>query len=736
MTMNVIGQSVQRVDALDKVTGKMAYPGDLTADDALYMKVLFAGRPHARVLSIDASQALAAPGVVAVYTSEDVPVNDYGLMMPDQPVLCGPGGSKPGLDVVRFVGDQVAVIVAETEQQAAAARDLILVQYEDLPVITDPGQAMEPEAYRLFPDRPDNVLSHLLIRKGDVETAFAQSDVIVEGVYDTPMQEHAYLQPEAGFAYVDEDGVVTVQVGGQHAHRDAVQVARSLGLDQDQVRVIYPATGGAFGGREDMSVQIILGLAAWRLHQRGIDRPVKIVWSREESIIGHCKRHQFTMRHKWGATREGKIIAIQAEQISDAGAYCYTSTKVLANANMMAVGVYDVPNVRVDSYAVYTNNVPGGAFRGFGAPQAQFAAELQMDKVAEALGLDPVTIRLRNCLQEGSLLATQSVVPEGVSIEPVIKQCATAAGYVQKDDCWEPPNLPSDQGLGFACGLKNVAFSFGSPEKCTATIELHGTTHIEEVVLRHGSAEVGQGTHTVLKQMTADALGVDLDIVRLDMTDTATSEDSGSVSASRMTFMAGHSIRTTAELALEAWKDGERPVVVTHTWYAPRTTPYDPETGECVPNITYGYVAQAVQIEVDEETGQIQVLKATTANDVGRAINPQLVQGQIEGAVLQALGWTLMEDFQVRDGQVLTPHLSTYLIPTSLDVPLESECVIVEHADPRGPWGARGMGEMPFTCIAPATVSALHDASGVWLSAIPLTPERVWRALRQRNDPI
>jgi CO/xanthine dehydrogenase Mo-binding subunit len=730
MTSKVIGRSVQRVDALDKVTGRTAYPGDLTAEDTLHMKVLFAGRPHARVLSVDTSKALAAPGVVAVFTSEDVPVNDYGLMMPDQPVLVGPGGSRPGLDVVRFVGDQVAAVVAETERQAAAARELIEVQYEDLPVITDPRRAMEPDALPLHPDRPGNVLSHLLIRKGDVDAAFAQADVIVEGEYDTPMQEHAYLQPEAGLAYVDEQGVVTVQVGGQHAHRDAAQIARSLGLDEDWVRVIYPATGGAFGGREDMSVQIILGLAVLRLHQRGIERPVKIVWSREESIIGHCKRHQYTMRHKWGATRDGKIVAIQAEQIADAGAYCCTSNKVLANANLMAVGVYDVPNVHVDSYAVYTNNVPGGAFRGFGAPQAQFAVELQMDKVAEALGLDPITIRLRNCLQEGSWLATQSVVPEGVSIEEVIRKCAAAAGYVQKDDRWQLPDLPPNQGLGFACGLKNVAFSFGSPEKCTATIELHGTSSIEEVVLRHAAAEVGQGTHTVLRQMTADALGVDVDIVRLTMSDTATSEDSGSVSASRMTFMAGHSIRATAVLALQAWKDEERPAIVTHTWYAPRTTPYDPATGECVPNITYGYVAQAVQIQVDKETGQIQVLKATTANDVGRAVNPMLVEGQIEGAVLQALGWTLMEDFQVRDGQVLTPHLSTYLIPTSLDVPVESECLIVEHADPRGPWGARGMGEMPFICIAPATVSALHDASGVWLSAIPLTPERVWRALR------
>ena len=274
MTTKVIGQSVLRVDALDKVTGRTHYPGDLTTDDVLYMKELFAGRPHARVLSVDTGKALAAPGVLAVFTSEDVPVNDYGLMMPDQPVLCGPGGHRPGLDVVRNVGDQVALVVAETERQAAAALDLIDVEYEDLPFVVDPHEAMKPGAVLVHEDRQDNVLTHWLIRKGDAEAAFAEADVIIEGEYETPMQEHAYLQPEAGLAYVDDRGVVTVQVGGQEAHRDAAQIARSLGLEDDQVRVIYPATGGAFGGREDMSVQIILGLAVWRLHQRGINRPV------------------------------------------------------------------------------------------------------------------------------------------------------------------------------------------------------------------------------------------------------------------------------------------------------------------------------------------------------------------------------------------------------------------------------------------------------------------------------
>jgi len=725
MTTKTIGQSTRRVDAQAKVTGQALYPGDLAMPGMLHMKVLFANRPHARILSIDTSQAEACTGVVAVFTARDVPVNEYGLMMNDQPVLCGPGSDKPGAGVVRFVGDQVALVVAETEKAAAAARDLIGVEYEDLPVITDPREAMRPDAVQIHPDKPGNIVAQYLIRKGDVEAAFAEADVIVEGEYFTPMQEHAYLQPEAGLAYIDEEGRVTVQVAGQHAHRDGEQIAHALGLPDEQVRVIYPAIGGAFGGREDMSVQIILALAAWKLH-----RPVKIIWSREESIIGHCKRHQYFMRHKWGAKSSGRIIAVQAELVSDAGAYCYTSNKVLANANLMAIGVYDIPNVHVDSYAVYTNNVAAGAFRGFGAPQAIFAAEQQIDRLAEKLSLDPITIRLRNCLREGSLLASQSPVPEGVSIAPVIERCAEAAGYKQEEGSWQKPDFADGRGIGFACGLKNVAFSFGSPERCSATIELHGEAEIEEVVLRHAAAEVGQGTHTVLAQMAAEALGVPPQKVRLAMSDTATSDDSGSASASRMTFMAGHAIRGAADLALQFWRDEKRPAIASYTWHAPATTPYDPETGECVPNITYGYLAQAIELEVDAETGQIRVLKVTTANDVGRAVNPLLVEGQIEGAVMQALGWALLEDFQVKDGQVLTPQLSTYLIPTSLDMPEEVKSLVLEYPDPIGPWGVRGMGEMPFICVAPAVVSGVHDATGVRFSSLPLTPERVWRGLQ------
>ncbi len=363
-----IGQSLPRVDARGKVTGQSLYPGDIDLPDMLHMKMLFAGRPHAQIKRVDVSTAEVHPGVVAVFTAKDVPVNEYGLILPDQPVLCGPGSSKVGADRVRFVGDQVALVVAESEAIASQGRDLISVDYADLPVVDDARDALDGSGPLLFPEKGTNVFCSYRIRKGDAAAAMRQAEVVVEGEYHTPFQEHAYLQPEAGLAYIDEQGRVTVIVAGQWTHEDQDQIAHALGLTHEQVRVIYPAIGGAFGGREDMSVQIILALAAWRLHQRGISRPVKTIWSREESIIGHHKRHVFHFRTRWGATREGKLVAAEVDITQDGGAYAYTSTKVLGNATLMCTGPYEIPNVSVDSRSVYTNNLPGGAFRGFGGP--------------------------------------------------------------------------------------------------------------------------------------------------------------------------------------------------------------------------------------------------------------------------------------------------------------------------------------------------------------------------------
>jgi CO/xanthine dehydrogenase Mo-binding subunit len=726
MSMSLIGQSIPRSDALGKVTGSAEYSGDLDMKGMLFMKMLFAERPHARVRSINTAAAEAADGVQLLLTSKDVPINEYGLQIPDQPVLCGPGSSKPDADRVRFVGDQVAAVVADTEASAHAAVGLIRVEYEDLPIIADAEAGMRPGAAILHPDRGDtNVCVHYKIRKGDIDAGFAASHVIVEGEYRTPVQEHAYLQPEAGLSYFDEEGRLTIACGGQWTDADRASIAHAIGLPEDRVRVVYPAIGGAFGGREDLSVQIVLALATLRT-----GRPVKIIWTRRESIIGHGKRHAVLLRAKWGATRDGKLVAVQNEIIADAGAYMYTSNKVLGNAAITSTGPYFIPNVMTDVYGVYTNNIPAAAFRGFGAPQALFMAEGQLNKLAERLGIDPVELRLKNALRDGLTLGVGTPAPRPVSVPQVIEAAARRFDW-KKKPVQDPATQqgPTMTGRGFAAGFKNVGFSFGYQENSWAKVEIHGKSEISQVIVHHAGAEVGQGTHTVMAQMAAEAVNVSPAIVRVIPSDSASQKNAGSASASRLTFMAGNAIKGAAETALRKWKSEERPAIAEFTYLAPKTTHFDEETGYSTPNFSYAYSAEAVEVEVDTETGQVKVLRVVVADDVGRAINPDLVVGQIEGAVVQAHGYAITEEMKTRDGRVLTDQLSTYLLPTILDIPKQVESVIVEVPEPNGPWGARGLGEIPFLPYVPAVAAAIHDAIGVWIDEFPFTPERVLRAL-------
>ncbi len=755
MKYNVVGQSTQRSDARAKVTGAAQYPGDFVMEGMLHMKLLFAGRPHARVLSIDTAQAAALPGVVAVFTSQDVPVNEYGLQYPDQPVLCGPPpltspplGGKEGADVVRFIGDQIAAVVAETEAIAAQALALIHVEYEDLPLLTDPREALKPDAPLLHPPYPGiaihpelvfegNLVSRHRIRRGDVDTAWMGADVIVEAEYEIPGQEHAYLQPEAGLAYLDEAGRVTVVVAGQWAHEDRHAIAHALALPEEQVRVIYPAIGGAFGGREDMSVQIVLALAAWKLR-----RPVRIEWSREESIVGHHKRHRAFARARWAATRDGKLLAAETEVIADAGAYVYTTNKVMGNLVLTVNGPYTLPHIKTDVLAAYTNNIPGGAFRGFGAPQGNFIAESQMNKLAEALGMDPVEFRLRNLAHKGAPMPWGRPLPDDArGLTDCLITVAKALGWQKTDAGWNAPTIgprPNDpsylwRGMGIALAFKNIGFSFGYQDNAWAAIELRGDKEIEEAIVFAASSDVGQGTRTVICQMAAEALDLPLDKVRLEPTDTAITGSSGSCSASRMTYMIGNAVRGAAAIALTDWGDEERPARGEYTYLAPQTTQIDGETGDGHPNFAYGYVAIAAEVAVDTQTGEWRCPRIACANDVGQAINPRLLEGQIEGGVVQAFGWASTENFVERDGRALTRNLSTYLIPTVADIPDRVIPLIIENAEPHGPWGARGMAEMPFVAVAPALHHALRNAAGVWYNCFPFTVERVLRGLKGKE---
>ena len=737
-----VGRAVTRIDARAKVTGEAQYPGDFNMDDQLYMKILFAERPHARVVHVDTSEAEQVPGFVAAFTAADVPVNEYGLQYPDQPVLCGPGSDKEGTDVVRFVGDQVAVVVAETEDAAMEAREKIHVTYEELPVIDDPREAIREEAPHLHPPYPGtdihpelvfegNVASRHRIRRGEVEAVWEEAAAVVEADYVVPSQEHIFLQPEAGVGYVDEKGRITIVVGTQWAHEDRHQIAHALDLPEEQIRVIIPAVGGAFGGREDMSVQIVLALAV-----RKLQRPIKIVWSREESIMGHHKRHRVFAHARWAVDAEGHLLAAETEVIADAGAYVYTTNKVLGNLLLTVNGPYRIPNVKTAVYGVYTNNIPSGAFRGFGAPQGNFIAESQMNKLAEALDIDPVELRLRNVVVDAEAMPWGKALPEDPrGLKDALIAVARSLGWRQTDAGWVAPRVEHPKphlrrGLGIALGFKNVGYSFGYQENAWAGIELRGGAEIEEALVFAASSDVGQGARTVIKQMAAEALDLSLDKVRVEDADTAMTESAGSCSASRMTFMIGNAIQGAARIALEKWRDEERPAKGMYTYLAPETTQIDPETGYGDPNFSYGYAAIGVDVIVDTETGEYTFPKIVCANDVGQAINPRLLEGQIEGGVVQGLGWATTENFVQEDGYPLSDDMGTYLVPSIADIPTEVEAIIIENAEEKGPWGARGMAEMPFLPVAAAVYHAMRQATGLWHNAFPFTVERVLRGLK------
>lgn len=708
---HAVGRSIPRPDAMDKVTGRAKYASDLAVPGMVYLKLVYAGRPHARILSIDTREARSAPGVIAVLTHADVPVNRYGLIVADRPVLCG--------DKVRHVGDQVAAVVAETPEQADAAASLVRVEYEDLPVLDNPEAALLPGAPLVHQDYPGNIAHGYTMCTGDVDAALAEADLVISREYRTPMQEHAFLEPEAGLGYIDEEGRVTLITAGQCVHDDRRQIAATLDLPEDRVRVVYGPIGGSFGGREDMTMQAALALAAWK-----VKRPVKLAWTRTESIQGHAKRHAMILRYTWGARQDGKLLAAKMEIISDAGAYCLSSGSVLDNLRYAATGAYQIPVVSLDAKTVYTNNVPGGAFRGFGFPQVGFAAEMQIAHLAEALGIDPVTIRLKNCLRDDSLLATGSQVPGGVSLPELICTCARGMGAVETEVGWEIPKpavAPGKRrGLAMAIGMKSSGFGLGYPEGAEARVVLHGDAEIEAAEMFTAAADVGQGAHSALAQICAEALDLPMEKIRPVTSDTATIGDSGPASASRLTLFAGNAVRLAAEQALQKWRNEERPAIGELRWNAPKTTAPDPVTGACTSSVSFSYGAQAAEVEVDMETGRVDLLRVIAVHDTGRPVNPQQVFGQIEGAVIQAQGWSLIENFVTKAGQILTDKLSTYLVPTVLDIPCEVHTILADKPDPVGPYGVRGLGELPFIPLPPAIVQAVHQAVGVWSDRLPV----------------
>jgi CO/xanthine dehydrogenase Mo-binding subunit len=722
-----IGESVPREDAAAKTTGKFVYASDLHAAGMLWGHTVRSPHAHARVLAIDVSEALTLPGVHAVLTHEDVPGQKrYGLEFPDQPVLA--------IDRVRYAGEPVALVAAEHPEQARRAAERVRVEYEPLELVVDPERATEQEP--LHPDRPTmghgyrddprpNVVRHIVVRHGDPDAA---GDVAVEGVYEVGMQDQAFLGPEAGLAVPDGRGGVDIYVATQWLHVDRDQVAPCLGLAPEQVRLHLAGVGGAFGGREDLSMQIHGAMLALRT-----GRPVKLVYGREESFVGHVHRHPAKIWAEHRATREGRLVCVRMRILLDGGAYASSSAAVTSNAACFACGPYDVPNALIEATSVYTNNPPCGAMRGFGAVQVCFAAEAQMDKLAAALDIDPVELRLLNALEPGDRLPTGQVVRGSLPVREVIRRAAALPVPEPEELPRDPIRLPGGagntthgegvrRGVGFAVGFKNICYSEGFDDSCAARVVLRDRS----AEIHCAAAEVGQGVHGVILQVARAELG--LDDVRLAPAGTGTVASAGSSSASRLTYMAAGAVQLACRAALEEReRTGAAEVDVERTFRHPRTWPLDPETGQTTgerSHVALAVAAMRAVVEVDVELGLSRVVWIGTAQDVGRALNPQAVHGQIEGGTAQGLGLALMEEIQVRDGVVANASFTDYLIPTALDVP-PVLAELVEEPEPDAPYGVKGVGEPPTVVSTAAIVSALRDATGRELARVPVRPDDI-----------
>jgi CO/xanthine dehydrogenase Mo-binding subunit len=722
-----IGLSVKHVDAIPKTTGEFAYASDLHSAGMLWGHTLRSPHAHARILALDISGALAMPGVHAVLTHEDVPGQKrYGLEFPDQPVLA--------FDRVRYFGEPVAIVAAEHPEQARRAVERIRVSYEQLEPVVDLERATEQEAIHDRPwthghgyrdDPRPNVLRHIVIHHGDPDTEGA---VTVSGVYELGIQDQAFLGPESGLAVPDGEGGVDIHVATQWLHVDRDQIAPCLDLARDQVRLHLAGVGGAFGGREDLSMQLHGAMLALKTK-----RPVKMVYNREESFVGHVHRHPARIWAEHRADRDGKLVCVRVRVVIDGGAYASSSAAVTSNAAVFACGPYAVENALVESTCVYTNNPPCGAMRGFGAVQSCFAAEAQMDKVARELELDPVELRLRNALAPGDRLPTGQRIEGSLPVAEVIRRAAELPVPEPEDLPRDPIRLPGGagnttrgegvrRGVGFAAGFKNIGFSEGFDDYCAARVRLPADGPAE---VHCAAADVGQGVVNVILQVAQTELGTE-DVVIAPHT-TATVESAGSTSASRMTWMAAGAVQLACRAALEERERTGGEVDVERIYRHPRTSPLDPETGQTTgerSHVAFACAAMRVVAEVDVELGLTRVVWVGTAQDVGKAINPQAVEGQIEGGTAQGLGLALMEEIQTDGGLITNASFTDYLIPTALDMP-PVDSVLVEVPEPDAPYGAKGMGEPPTVVSTAAVASALRDATGRELNRVPVRPDDI-----------
>jgi CO/xanthine dehydrogenase Mo-binding subunit len=752
--LRIVGQPIVRHDARDKVAAATAYAADWALPGMLHAAVLRSPYPAARIVRLDTAKAEAMAGVAVVLTAKDVPRNTLSTDVPGQTTAVGPLRATLHVlaqDRVRHQGEPVALVAAETLAQAQVAVEAIEVEYEPTPGVFSPEAALAPGAPAVH--GAGNLLAHWRIARGDVATALREAAVVVEGEYTTQMVDAAYLEPESGVAWIDSDGVITIRLSTQviEHFRDVAEV---LQVPQNRVRVIGTYLGGGFGGKEDVTVEAYLGLLALKT-----GRPVKMVWTRQESLLARAKRHPYRLRYRTGARANGEIVAQQIELLADAGAYAYLSALVLLYSTVTAAGPYRVPAVEVEARVAYTNNPPTSAMRGFGAMQTVFAYESQMDRVARALRLDPVAIRRVNALRRGDTLPVGQVIETHVAIPELAERAWAALG---------PPAAPRAPhvrvGRGLACNLQPYGRIVWLHDWASAWLgfEMDGS-----LVVRCGCPDVGGGQASSLCQIAAEVLGVSLSRISVHVSDSALTPLAGTTTASRQLYMSGNAVLKTArELRAQILRvaatilgadaealDMEDDHVVTAdgrtlpmsrvlaecaragvprshlgVYHAPAGEPVDLArgSGKVFPDYTFG--AHAAEVEVDTETGVVRVLGFAAAHDVGRAINPQSVEGQIQGGAVQGLGYGVMEEVIVDNGINLTTSFATYLIPTAADVP-DVRAIVVESGEGLGPFNARGIGEPPIGPPAAAIANAIEDATGVRITRLPITAERVARGL-------
>lgn len=758
-----VGRSELVQDVVERVTGRAKYTDDYSFPGMVYGRTLRSAHPHAIVRGIDTSQARAHPGVHAVLTRDDVPGdNIHGIVTLDWPVLIGEN------ETARYMGDAIAIVAAETAEIAEEALQLISVDYEPLPVVADPVYANSPEAPLVHARREDgNLLKHIKVRHGDLRRGFEEADVVVERTYRTPIIEHAFLEPECAIGvpagHDEEHGKLTVYVGSQIPYQDRNQIARAMDLPDDRVRVRGTLIGGGFGGKEDIAGQIHVAMLA-----DAVQRPVKLLYTRQESMLFHPKRHATVIRIRTGARRDGRLTAVEAELYGDAGAYASLSDKVMTRATTHATGPYDVPNAKIDCYAMYTNNPPAGAFRGFGVTQSAFAVEQNMDLIALELGMDPLELRRINAQKVGVVTATGQQLRESVGLPETIRLCdEDLRGNANGNFRWGWRDGDMAWGWGVACAYKNTGLGGGAPDKSAAEVEARDDGTVE---VRTSSADMGQGLVAVLAQCAAEELGLPYGRIRVLLSDTDLTPDGGPTTASRQTFMSGNAVRHAAiglrdalssvlseeydqppdQLRFEEglvrvngthvrFGDAVRlarsqgmPTRIQHEYWGPETRPLG--TGGDM-HFAFSYATQIALVSVDLNTGAVHCEKIISATDVGRAINPMLLQGQIEGGIVMALGNALTESYIVEDGVPWSTLLARYKMPSIKHTP-EIVSYLVEDPVAAGPFGAKGVGEIPSINTMPAITNAIFNAVGVRVFSLPVDQDALLLALRRGETEV